>query len=97
MNRLPDHIREKRIGKGLTQQQLAEKIFVTRQAVSRYETGERTPDLFTLQKLAEILDTTIDQLLDGHNMRQAAETSSVNHSSLSNNIAITLYSMILFP
>ena len=96
MNRLPDHIREKRIGKGLTQQQLAEKIFVTRQAVSRYETGERTPDLFTLQKLAEILDTTIDQLLDGHNMRQAAETSSVNHSSLSNNIAIILYSMILF-
>lgn len=37
MNRLPDHIREKRIGKGLTQQQLAEKIFVTRQAVSKYE------------------------------------------------------------
>ena len=57
MNTIGEHIKEERIRKGMTQQQLAEKIFVTRQSISRYEKAERTPDLFTLQKLAEVLDT----------------------------------------
>ena len=96
MNTIGEHIKEERIRKGMTQQKLAEKIFVTRQSISRYEKAERTPDLFTLQKLAEVLDTTIDELLDGQNMHKAVENSNVTHSDLSSHLAISLYSMILF-
>ena len=40
------YIRKKRIEKGMTQQQLAEKIQVTKKAVSRWETGRGVPDYF---------------------------------------------------
>ena len=45
-----DIIRELRIKKGLSQEELAEKIFVTRQAVSRWENGETTPNTETLAR-----------------------------------------------
>ena len=47
------YIRKKRIEKGMTQQQLAEKIQVTEKAVSRWETGRGVPDISLLEPLAE--------------------------------------------
>ena len=49
--------------KGLTQEQLAEKGLVTRQAVSRWETGETQPNTETLKLLSRALDTSINTLL----------------------------------
>ena len=48
---------------GLSQDELAEKVFVTRQAVSRWETGETTPNTDTLKLLAALFDVSIDALL----------------------------------
>ena len=48
---------------GLSQDELAEKVFVTRQAVSRWETGETTPNIDTLKLLATLFDVSIDMLL----------------------------------
>ena len=48
---------------GLSQDELAEKVFVTRQAVSRWETGETTPNTDTLKRLATLFDVSIDTLL----------------------------------
>ena len=48
---------------GLSQDELAEKVFVTRQAVSRWETGETTPNTDTLKLLAALFDVSIDTLL----------------------------------
>ena len=42
-----DVIYELRTGKGLSQEELAKKVFVTRQAVSRWETGETVPNTET--------------------------------------------------
>ena len=50
---------------GLTQEQLAEKIFVTRQAVSKWERGESVPDLELLVALAELYGVTLDELVTG--------------------------------
>ena len=47
-----DIILELRTKKGLSQDELAEKIFVTRQAVSRWENGETTPNTETLKLLS---------------------------------------------
>ena len=46
-----DIIYELRTKKGLSQEELAEKIFVTRQAVSRWETGETIPNIDTLNTI----------------------------------------------
>ena len=48
---------------GLSQDELAEKVYVTRQAVSRWETGETTPNTDTLKLLATLFDVSIDALL----------------------------------
>ena len=47
----------------LTQDELAEKVFVTRQAVSRWETGETTPNTETLKLLSKLFDVSINTLL----------------------------------
>lgn len=44
---------------GLSQDELAEKVFVTRQAVSRWETGETTPNIETLKQLSMLFDVSI--------------------------------------
>ncbi|MGN0470830.1 MAG: zinc ribbon domain-containing protein [Acutalibacteraceae bacterium] len=54
---------ELRTKKGLTQDELAEQIFVTRQAVSRWETGETVPNTETLKLLSKLFDVSINTLL----------------------------------
>ncbi len=53
-------LREK---KGLTQKQLAERVMVTRQAVSRWETGNTQPNTETLMLLSEEFDMSVNALL----------------------------------
>ena len=52
-----------RTQKGLSQAELAEKIFVTRQAVSRWETGDTTPNTETLKLLSALFGVSINTLL----------------------------------
>lgn len=52
-----------RTGKGMSQDELAEKIFVTRQAVSRWENGETVPNTETLKLLSEVFNVSINTLL----------------------------------
>lgn len=58
-----DIILELRTQKGLSQDELAEKIYVTRQAVSRWETGETVPNTETLKLLSNLFDVSINTLL----------------------------------
>ena len=58
-----DVIRELRMKNGLSQDELAEKVFVTRQAVSRWENGETTPNTETLKLLSRLFDVSINTLL----------------------------------
>lgn len=58
-----DVIYELRTGKGLSQEELAKKVFVTRQAVSRWETGETVPNTETLKLLSALFDVSINTLL----------------------------------
>ena len=54
---------ELRTKHGLSQEQLAEKVHVTRQAVSRWETGETVPNTETLKLLSKLYDVSINTLL----------------------------------
>lgn len=59
-----DRIRQLRKACKLTQEQLAENLGISSQAVSKWETGASTPDLDVLPRLAVLLHTTPDVLLD---------------------------------
>ena len=56
-------ILELRTQKGMSQDELAEKVFVSRQAVSRWENGETVPNTETLKLLSKVLDVSINTLL----------------------------------
>ena len=56
-------IKEKREKLGLTQQELAEKLFVSRQTVCRWENGSRCPDLVMAKKIALVLGIALDDLI----------------------------------
>ena len=58
-----DIIRELRVKKGLSQEELAERVFVTRQAVSRWENGETIPNTETLKLLSKEFEVSINTLL----------------------------------
>ena len=63
MNGLGGKIAEKRKDLGMTQMDLAEKLSVTRQTVSRWEAGTAMPDIEKLTDIAEILGVSCDYLL----------------------------------
>ncbi len=52
-----------RTEKGLSQEDLAEKLEVSRQSVSKWETGQSTPDLDKIIRLADLFGVTVDQLV----------------------------------
>ena len=58
-----DRLRDLRRAQGWRQEDLAKKLSLTRQAVARYEAGERDPDPETLCKLCDIFGCTADYLL----------------------------------
>ena len=69
-------IAEKRRTNGFTQQQIADKLNVTFQAVSKWEIGAAYPNVELLSDLAAILGVTVDELLKGKESNQSGLTYS---------------------
>ena len=71
-----------RTAKGLSQEELAAKVYVTRQAVSRWETGLSVPDAGMLVRIAGAQDTSVNDLLGEEEPEQgrdlAAEREALN-------------------
>lgn len=63
--KIGNYIQSLRKAKKLTQKELAEKLNISFQAVSKWETGESLPDTGILTDLCEILETSVDKLLAG--------------------------------
>jgi transcriptional regulator with XRE-family HTH domain len=68
-------IRKLRENKRMTQEELAEKIYVSSKAVSKWETGQGFPDVSLLEPLAQALDISVIELLSGEDI------SNMNRSS----------------
>lgn len=64
-NKIGNLISTERKAKKLTQAKLAEKLFVSEKTVSKWETGKGSPDTNSLQKLCEIFNISINELLNG--------------------------------
>ena len=72
-----------RKNKGLTQEQLAEKLGVTNKTVSRWETGKYMPDLSLLKPLSEELGITLNELLSGEKLEEEKIIESAEKSLIS--------------
>ena len=59
---LAENIKRLRTKGGMTQKELADRLFITFQAVSKWENGKTAPDIFTLPELAKLLNCRIDDL-----------------------------------
>ena len=82
-------VSELRKEKGMTQKELAEKLFVSDKAVSKWETGGSIPDVALLMPLAKILDVTVPELLECRRY-QAAETIAPEKADAMMNTMIQL-------
>ncbi|MCI6058380.1 MAG: helix-turn-helix domain-containing protein [Clostridiales bacterium] len=61
--KIADNIRFFRKANNLTQEELSKQLGGSKNLVSNYENGISTPDIYTLVKLADIFDITIDELV----------------------------------
>ena len=91
-----EQLRRAREKTGLTQQTLAEKLYVTRQTVSHWECGDRYPDLLTTKRLSDILEVSLDDLLSGNEMDKVVERNPVVENRVANNVMIFFYAVIIF-
>ncbi|WP_459926366.1 helix-turn-helix domain-containing protein [Flavobacterium covae] len=65
MTSVNDRIKQLRIENNLTQTELADKVGLTYVQIGRYEKGKSTPSADVLQKLANVLNTSTDYLMNG--------------------------------
>lgn len=90
-----EQLRKAREAKGITQQTLADALYVTRQTVSRWESGNRFPDILTTKKIAEILDISVGELVAAEKPKIIVERNPVIENPLVNGFTIALYAGIV--
>lgn len=71
-----EKLQELRKQKGLTQEELAEMLFVSRAAVSKWESGRGTPSIDSLKAVSKLFSVSIDDLLSGDELLTIAEKDS---------------------
>ncbi|MCH5463663.1 helix-turn-helix domain-containing protein [Levilactobacillus tujiorum] len=75
MNKFPNQLKKIRKEQNTTQDDLASQLFVTRQAISKWESGDSTPDLNNLIKLTDIFNVSLDTLVFGAEHETKVDTS----------------------
>ena len=79
---LGDNIKKLREEHLLTQQQLADKLYVSRQTVCRWENGSRCPDLIMAKRLAVELDISLDELISDEDLKEFTKNDFPFHSDV---------------
>ena len=63
--RIADKIKNARIQKGYTQEQVAENLLVSRQTISNWENGKSLPDILSIIKMSELYELSLDEMMKG--------------------------------
>ena len=77
---LGDNIKRMREERHLTQQQLADKLYVSRQTVCRWENGSRCPDLIMAKRIAMEFGIRLDELISDEDVKEFAKKEFPFHS-----------------
>ena len=94
-------LRDVRMQAGLTQEQVAEKIMVSRQTVSNWENGKSLPDIVSIMSLSDLYQISIDELLKGdkrmkEKMEKDANIAKANKRVILTTAIITLVVGIIY-
>lgn len=81
-------LKEARLGAGLTQEQAAERLFVSRQTISNWENEKTYPDIVSVVKLSDLYSISLDELLKG-------DTKMLEHLEESTDIVKSNQKLIL--
>ena len=76
-----EKLQELRKQKGLTQDQLAQKLFVSRTAISKWESGRGYPNIDSLKEIAKFFCVTVDQLLSSEEVLTIAQEDQKQKTS----------------
>ena len=71
-----EKLQELRKKKGLTQEELAQQLYVSRTAISKWESGRGYPNIDSLKAISKFFSVTIDELLSGDEVLTIAEEES---------------------
>lgn len=77
-----------------TQEQLAEKLYVSRTAVSKWESGKGYPNIDSLKDIAKLFDKTIDELLSSEEIIDIAKKENTSNIKRTNNLIYGLLDII---
>ena len=95
-----EKLQQLRKNKGLTQEELAQAIYVSRTAVSKWESGRGYPNIESLKELARFFSVTVDELLSPDEIITAAENEKKeligNYTSLLCHVMDVFTSLLLF-
>lgn len=82
-----ENIKRFREEKNISQSEIADKLSVTRQAVSNWENGKTEPDIDTLHKIADILGVSIEELIYGEKREMTVIHKHEHHKHITNGAA----------
>ena len=72
-----EKLQELRKSRGLTQEELAEALYVSRTAISKWESGRGYPSIDSLKEISSYFSVTIDDLLSGEKILSIAEKENM--------------------
>lgn len=98
MNKVNSTIKRLRAEKGINQEQLAEQLHVTRQAVSNWETGKTQPDIEMLTQIANFFGVSVEHLIYGKEPAKESDVKKYTWNRGRFSLSLTYYPerMILF-
>ena len=85
-----EKLQQLRKNKGLTQEELAQAIYVSRTAVSKWESGRGYPNIDSLKAISKLFSVTIDELLSGDELLNIAEEENKNKENSIRNLVFGL-------
>lgn len=97
-----EKLQQLRTGKNLTQEQLAEQLYVSRTAISKWEIGKGYPNIESLKCISKFFSVTIDELLSGKELITLAETENYSnvkkiYNIISGIIDVLAVALIVLP
>ena len=74
-----EKLQELRKSKGLTQEELSELLYVSRSAISKWESGKGYPSIDSLKQISQFFNISIDDLLTGDKILTIAKNENINN------------------
>jgi len=91
-----EKLKELRSSRGLTQEELAEVLFVSRTAISKWESGRGYPGIDSLREISDFFSVTIDELLSGEKLVSIAEKENKSNMQSLCSILIGAIDLLYF-